>query len=234
MVNEIGPVDLDDTIGDIHGLIVDKEIEIMHELVSFALTHAIKLVELTSIFSELDCLLSLAEAAKRLNYVRPTLTEENKLDIREGRYASNFFMHVSILSLFSMARHPLQELVVDTFIPNDTLIGQVKPAKPQVIFLTGPNYSGKSVYLKHIALITFLAHIGSFVPAQEATIGLTDKIFTRIQSQESVSKLQSTFMIDLQQVSFALRNATRNSLVLIDEFGKGTAIAGKKDFSSFL
>lgn len=184
---------------------LDKEIEIMHELISFTLTHSAKLVELTNISSELDCVLSLAEAAKRLNYSRPVLTEERVIKIKEGR-------------------HPLQELCVDIFIPND--VDMSPQNRSQITFLTGPNYSGKSVYLKQIALITYLAHIGSFVPAQEAVVGLTDMIFTRIQSQESVSKMQSTFMIDLQQISFALRNATKHSLILIDEFGKGTAIPG--------
>ncbi|CAJ0926124.1 11067_t:CDS:2 [Entrophospora sp. SA101] len=91
-----------------------------------------------------------------------------------------------------------------------------------VILLSGANFSGKSVYLKQVALITYMAHIGSFVPAESAIIGLTDKIFTRIQTRETISKIQSAFMIDLQQVSFALRNSTSKSLLIIDEFGKGT------------
>lgn len=91
-----------------------------------------------------------------------------------------------------------------------------------MLVLTGPNYSGKSVYLKQVALIVFMAHVGSFVPAMSAKIGLTDKILSRITTRETVSRSQSAFMIDLQQVALALNSATRRSLLIIDEFGKGT------------
>jgi hypothetical protein len=96
-----------------------------------------------------------------------------------------------------------------------------------MILLTGPNYSGKSVYQKQIALIVYMAHIGSFVPADAAVIGLTDKILTRITTRETVSKMQSAFMIDVQQIALALKQATRRSLVVIDEFGKGTDSCGE-------
>jgi DNA mismatch repair protein MSH5 len=91
-----------------------------------------------------------------------------------------------------------------------------------MLVLTGPNYSGKSVYLKQVALIVFMAHVGSFVPAESARIGLTDKILSRVTTRETVSRVQSTFMLDLQQISLALSLATRRSLLIIDEFGKGT------------
>lgn len=96
-----------------------------------------------------------------------------------------------------------------------------------MLMMTGPNYSGKSVYLKQVALIVYMAHIGSFVPADSAKIGLTDKILTRIATRETVSKMESAFMIDLQQVALAMTLATRRSLVIIDEFGKGTDACGK-------
>ena len=95
-----------------------------------------------------------------------------------------------------------------------------------MILLTGPNYSGKSVYQKQVALAVYMAHIGSFVPAETAVIGLTDKILTRITTRETVSKTQSAFMIDVQQIALALNQATRRSLVVIDEFGKGTDSCG--------
>ena len=93
---------------------------------------------------------------------------------------------------------------------------------PSMLVLTGPNYSGKSVYLKQVALIIFMAHVGCFVPAESAKIGLTDKILSRLTTRETVSRAQSAFMIDLQQISLALNLATRRSLLIIDEFGKGT------------
>lgn len=94
---------------------------------------------------------------------------------------------------------------------------------PSMLILTGPNYSGKTVYLKQVALIVYMAHVGGFVPADDATIGLTDKILSRVTTRETVSYFQSAFMIDLQQISLALSLATRRSLLVIDEFGKGTA-----------
>lgn len=95
-----------------------------------------------------------------------------------------------------------------------------------MILLTGPNYSGKSVYQKQVALVVYMAHIGSFVPADAAIIGITDKILTRITTRETVSKTQSAFMIDLQKIALALNHATPRSLIIIDEFGKGTDSCG--------
>ena len=95
-----------------------------------------------------------------------------------------------------------------------------------MLMMTGPNNSGKSVYLKQIALIVYMAHVGCFVPADRATIGLTDKILTRIATRETVSRFQSAFMIDLQQVALAITQASHRSLVIIDEFGKGTESSG--------
>lgn len=149
--------------------------------------------------------------------------------------------------------HLLQELTVPSYVANDTfLVGgpgkqhatepnQVEELSagvsqlpsiveategPSMLMLTGPNYSGKSVYLKQIALIVYMAHVGCFVPAERAKIGLTDKILTRIATRETVSKIQSAFMIDLQQVALAINLATHRSLVIIDEFGKGTDSTG--------
>ena len=102
---------------------------------------------------------------------------------------------------------------------------------PSTLILTGPNYSGKSIYLKQVAIIVYMAHIGCFVPADAAVIGLTDKILTRIATRETVSKMQSAFMIDLQQAALAMKLATRRSLVVIDEFGKGTDSIGTSPLS---
>ncbi|KAK0598245.1 hypothetical protein LWI29_032898 [Acer saccharum] len=136
--------------------------------------------------------------AHQNNYVRPILTVETFLDIQNGR-------------------HVLQEMTVDTFIPNDTKIHN----NGQINIITGPNYSGKSIYIKQVALIVFLSHIGSFVPADAATVGLTDRIFCAMGSKLMTAQ-QSTFMIDLHQVGMMLRQATSRSLCLLDEFGKGT------------
>ncbi len=158
-------------------------------------------------------------------------------------------------------RHPLQELTVPAYVPNDAFLvggpGIQDPTDfqivqngnheattrtsqrtansdalegPSMLMMTGPNYSGKSVYLKQVALIVYMAHVGCFVPADRATVGLTDKILTRIATRETVSRFQSAFMIDLQQVALAMTLATRRSLVIIDEFGKGTDASGEIPF----
>ncbi|KAK8643953.1 hypothetical protein V6N13_013230 [Hibiscus sabdariffa] len=122
-----------------------------------------------------------------------------------------------LLSLAMVARQNNYEMTVDTFIPNDTKILE----EGRIHIITGPNYSGKSIYIKQVALIVFLSHIGSFVPADAATIGLTDRIFCAMGGKLMTAE-QSTFMIDLHQVGMMLRQATSRSLCLLDEFGKGT------------
>ncbi|KAF8009141.1 hypothetical protein BT93_J0203 [Corymbia citriodora subsp. variegata] len=190
--------ELDDLLGDIHHKILDMERAIIRDLIIHILTFSAHLLKAANFAAELDCFLSLALVARQNNYVRPTLTEETLLDIQNGR-------------------HVLQEMTVDTFIPNDTKIffdGRIN-------IITGPNYSGKSIYVKQVALIVFLSHIGSFVPAESATVGLTDRIFCAMGSKLMTLE-QSTFMIDLHQVGMMLRQATSKSLCLLDEFGKGT------------
>ncbi|KZT73910.1 hypothetical protein DAEQUDRAFT_702916 [Daedalea quercina L-15889] len=218
--------DMDTHIGDLHPSIVDREIEIVQALSERILHHAEAMQHACDVCAELDCLLSFAEASATSNFIRPRMVEDNIIDIKQGR-------------------HPLQELVVDTFVPNDALVvggcgvgvafedqaegnaytGDTRE-KNSIVVCTGANACGKSVYIKQVALIQYMAQIGCYVPAESATLGIVDKIFTRVQARESVSKVQSAFMIDLNQVSFALRNATGRSLILLDEFGKGTMSAG--------
>ncbi|KAG7440868.1 uncharacterized protein BT62DRAFT_1080549 [Guyanagaster necrorhizus] len=210
--------DMDAHIGDLHSLIVDREIEIIQSLLGDILVHYDIMTHACDICAELDCLLAFADASRLYGYRRPTMVQQNIINIKQGR-------------------HPLQEQVVDTFVPNDAHLagGFCDPsdllsdnirssdiAWNSVVLCTGANACGKSVFLKQIAMIQFMAQIGCFVPADSATLGVVDKIFTRISTTESVSKVQSAFMIDLNQVSLALRNSTARSLILLDEFGKGT------------
>lgn len=203
--------------------ILDREIEIIHNLTVKILEHEKLLVTASDICGELDSLVALALGASKYRFVKPHMTTANVIRIQGGR-------------------HPLQELTVPSYIANDCSVSggigdnsddsmtpflrstsvQESVECPSMLIMTGPNYSGKSVYLKQNALIVYMAHIGSFVPAERATIGLTDKILTRIATRESVSRSQSAFMIDLQQVALSMALATRRSLVVIDEFGKGT------------
>ncbi|KAB2032938.1 hypothetical protein ES319_D05G413600v1 [Gossypium barbadense] len=126
-------------------------------------------------------------------------------------------LHKAVNFVSELDWHVLQEMTVDTFIPNDTKILD----EGRIHIITGPNYSGKSIYIKQVALIVFLSHIGSFVPADAATVGLTDRIFCAMGGKLMTAQ-QSTFMIDLHQVGMMLRQATSRSLCLLDEFGKGT------------
>ncbi|KAH8998418.1 muts domain V-domain-containing protein [Lactarius akahatsu] len=219
--------DLDKHLGDLYPLIIDRELEIIHELAESVLPFAEAISNACDICAELDCLLCFAEATSLYNYRRPRMSNENVIKIQQGR-------------------HPLQEQTVDTFVPNDVflvggagidsypdihgeeddLTSEGSTPGNSVLVCTGANACGKSVYIKQVALIQLMAQVGlCFVPAESATLGIVDKIFTRVQTRESVSKVQSAFMIDLNQVSLGLRNATPRSLILLDEFGKGTTAA---------
>ena len=153
--------------------------------------------------AEVDMFASLAEVAVRYGYVRPELTTGDVIAINGGR-------------------HPMVEtsLGTDSFIFNDTYLCN---QDTQLIILTGPNMSGKSTYLKQVALIVLLSQIGSFVPADSATIGIVDRIFTRIGAQEDLAAGQSTFMVEMVEAANILNNATPKSLVILDEIGRGTS-----------
>jgi DNA mismatch repair protein MutS len=158
---------------------------------------------LTQALAKIDVYSSLAETAVRNNYVRPELNEGNAIVIKEGR-------------------HPVveQSLAENTFIPNDT---QLSNDDAQLIILTGPNMSGKSTYLRQVALITLMAQIGSFVPATKASIGIVDRIFTRIGAGEDLAAGKSTFMVEMTETANILYNATPRSLIILDEIGRGTS-----------
>ena len=209
--------EMDEQLGDLYAMICDIEIEISYELAQRVLQDEGLLIAASDICGELDALLALAHGAVQYKLTRPRITEDNIIDVKAGR-------------------HLLQEMCVASYVPNDTYItgghGQLASVSPEssqeradgpsMLLLTGPNYSGKSVYMKSIALIIYMAHVGCFVPCASATIGLTDKILTRITTRETVSRNQSAFMIELQQIAMATMQCTRRSLLVIDEFGKGT------------
>ena len=153
-------------------------------------------------FKSLDALQSLARAASENRYTRPQINTQGNLVIREGR-------------------HPVveQALPAGSFVPNDTGMDQ----EERVLIVTGPNMAGKSTYMRQTALIALMAHMGSFVPAQEADITLLDNVYTRIGAQDDLAGGQSTFMVEMTELSFILRGATPRSLVILDEIGRGTS-----------
>ena len=154
--------------------------------------------------ARIDCLLSFANVAKENNYIRPVIEDNDVLDIRQGR-------------------HPVIEKqlpIGEKYIANDVLLDN---ATQQVIIITGPNMAGKSALLRQTALITLLAQIGSFVPAESAHIGLVDKIFSRVGASDNISVGESTFMVEMNEASDILNNISSRSLVLFDELGRGTS-----------
>jgi DNA mismatch repair protein MutS len=163
--------------------------------------------------AQADVWLALAEVARARNYTRPTLSDDACLEIVAGR-------------------HPVVELACDggEFIANDTSLrasadkGEIGD-QPAMMLLTGPNMAGKSTYLRQVALITLLAQIGSFVPAQSARIGLVDRIFTRVGAEDDLARGLSTFMLEMVETAYILRHATARSLVVLDEVGRGTSTA---------
>ena len=152
--------------------------------------------------AQMDCFAALAEVAVRHGYVRPVLDESDAISIANGR-------------------HPVVELLAEEpFVPNDT---HLSASDVQVVVLTGPNMSGKSTYLRQVALIVLLAQVGSFVPADAATIGVVDRIFTRVGAQDELAMGRSTFMVEMVETAAILNHATPRSLIILDEIGRGTS-----------
>jgi DNA mismatch repair protein MutS len=180
-----------------------RDRQLFLELLEELSKHAQRIAGAAAKVAELDVLAAFADRARRWNYCRPVMTEETGITIREGR-------------------HPvLEEVQRDPpFIPNDC---SLHPASSQIVLLTGPNMGGKSTYLRQCALITLMAHAGSFVPATEAEIGLTDRVFTRVGASDLLAKGESTFMVEMTETANILHHATPRSLVILDEVGRGTA-----------
>jgi DNA mismatch repair protein MutS len=181
----------------------ELEYELFVQLRDLVGQHARRLQKTAAALAQLDVLCSLAELARQHGYVRPTVVEEPLLRILDGR-------------------HPVLDILEPqgTFVPNDTLAGQ---GDGTILLITGPNMAGKSTYIRQVALITLLAQIGSFVPAREATIGIADRIFARVGATDELSRGQSTFMVEMTETARILNTATPNSLVVLDEIGRGTS-----------
>ena len=156
-----------------------------------------------TLVSTLDVLVSLATVAEDMNYVKPEVDNGGVIDIKEGR-------HPVIEKMFSNSN----------FVPNDTYLDE---EGNRLAIITGPNMAGKSTYMRQVALITLMAQVGSFVPASYAKIGVVDKIFTRVGASDDLSMGQSTFMVEMMEVATILKEATKNSLVILDEIGRGTS-----------
>lgn len=184
--------------------ILALEMEIYQQLISDIEPHILSIQQNAQVIAQLDCLLCFAYNAIKYNYRKPELLEESVLEIKDGR-------------------HPVIEQQLppgETYVANDTFLNK---DEQQIIILTGPNMSGKSALLRQVAIITLMAHMGSFVPATEAKIGLTDKIFTRVGASDNLSGGESTFMVEMNETASIINSLSDRSLVLLDEIGRGTS-----------
>lgn len=176
------------------------EKRIYEEILDFLNQHLEKLQKLAEAISTLDILASFAKISILHNYSCPHLVKEHQINIHAGR-------------------HPVVEQQIDQFIANDLHLGN----KSKFLMITGPNMGGKSTYMRQIAIICLLAHCGSYIPAQTATIGIIDRIFTRIGASDDLSGGKSTFMVEMSETANILNNASQHSLVIMDEVGRGTS-----------
>lgn len=185
------------------GKAADLEETIFNDLLKEIDDNSEKILEAAKGVGEIDVFAALAEVADKYNYTRPNLSVNGEIVIKDGR-------------------HPLVERLLknEIFVPNDTTLNH---ADSELLLITGPNMAGKSTYMRQVALITLMTQIGSFVPAASALISPADRIFTRIGASDDLTSGESTFMVEMKEVSHILKNATKESLVILDEIGRGTS-----------
>ena len=184
--------------------IISLEYELFNNLREKAARHSLEIQNNARRLAELDCLLSFAGNAVQHNYIRPAMTEEEGIEIVDGR-------------------HPVIEKLLpfgENFVPNDT---HIDAGSSQIQIITGPNMAGKSTYLRQVALIVLMAQVGSYVPAKSARIGVVDKIFTRVGASDNLAGGESTFLVEMNEAANILNNASPQSLIILDEIGRGTS-----------
>ena len=182
----------------------ELESQLFNEIRAIVANEAETIQKNARVIAMLDCLNNFAQCAEEYNYIKPIVDESDRINIVQGR-------------------HPVVERILDPgnkYTPNDSLLDN---DDQQIILLTGPNMAGKSVYLRQVGLIVLLAQIGSFVPAKEASIGIVDRIFTRVGASDNITAGESTFLVEMQEAANILNNATAKSLILLDEIGRGTS-----------
>ena len=179
------------------------EFEIFQQIRAAAVEKSVSIQESASAIAALDVLAGLAELARHQGYCRPVINDGDRIEFVDGR-------------------HPVleQTLVEERFVPNDTLLDN---REQQVLIITGPNMAGKSTYIRQVAVLVLMAQVGSYIPAQSATVGLVDRIFTRVGANDDLARGQSTFMVEMNETANILNNATARSLIVLDEIGRGTS-----------
>ncbi len=194
---------LEDIIMGAEEKLVSLEYDLFCEVRDKIGAEVIRIQKTAKSIAGIDVFCSLSVVATRRNYVKPSINDKGVIQIKNGR-------------------HPVVEQMMrdDMFVANDTFLDN---GKNRLSVITGPNMAGKSTYMRQVALIVLMAQLGSFVPAQEADIGICDRIFTRVGASDDLASGQSTFMVEMTEVANILRNATRNSLLVLDEIGRGTS-----------
>ncbi|MEI6422373.1 MAG: DNA mismatch repair protein MutS, partial [Lentisphaerota bacterium] len=179
------------------------EYELFQKLREQTISFTSKILETAASLATVDALASFAECARKYNYCRPVISDDETLDIRGGR-------------------HPVLDATMkeERFVPNDTFLDG---DENRIMIITGPNMAGKSTYIRQVALLVLLAQTGSYIPAQSAKVGLVDRIFTRVGAVDDISRGQSTFMVEMLETANILNHATKKSLVILDEIGRGTS-----------
>lgn len=193
--------ELEDTILGAEEKIVDLEYDIFSQIRTRIASNVERIQNIAHLIATVDVLQALSDVAEKENYIKPNMTTDGVLNIVEGR-------------------HPVVEKMMNQFISNDTYLDL---NDNRLSIITGPNMAGKSTYMRQVALIVLMAQIGSFIPASEATISVVDRIFTRVGASDDLAAGQSTFMVEMAEVANILNNATQNSLLILDEIGRGTS-----------
>ena len=194
---------LEDVIMGAEDKLVSLEYDLFCEVRDAIAAEVVRIQKTARAIAAVDVFVSLSTVATRNNYVKPQINEKGTIQIKGGR-------------------HPVVEKMMrdDMFVANDTILDN---SKNRISIITGPNMAGKSTYMRQTALIVLMAQIGSFVPADQANIGICDRIFTRVGASDDLASGQSTFMVEMTEVAYILRNATKNSLLILDEIGRGTS-----------
>ena len=195
--------ELEATILGANDKLCAMEYSIFQQIREYLATHSARIQNSAALLARLDVYISLATVAAKNRYVCPELAIDGRIEIKNGR-------------------HPVVEKFISDsyFVPNDTLLDT---EHNRLLLITGPNMAGKSTYMRQVALITLMAQVGSFVPADSAVISIVDKIFTRVGASDDLASGQSTFMLEMNEVSYILRHATKHSLIVYDEIGRGTS-----------